>query len=182
MTLRTLTRRSLRFHARSHVGVLLGAIIGSAALIGALVVGDSVRASLRQRALSRLGWVNLAMASGDRFFSSDLPAAYVGSPGYGIFSPIERAAAALQIRGSLSKPDGSARANNINILGVDPAFGPTNGILCSIPANSIVLNELLATQLNARVGDELRLRIAKLSGPSPEISVTPRNQATLLLR
>ena len=43
MTFRTLIRRSLRFHWRAHVGVVLGAAVGSAALIGALVVGDSVR-------------------------------------------------------------------------------------------------------------------------------------------
>src|SRR2546422_4309773 len=55
MTFRTLIRRSLRFHARSHFGVVLGAAIGSAALIGALVVGDSVRGSLRERALERIG-------------------------------------------------------------------------------------------------------------------------------
>ena len=45
MTFRTLIRRSLRFHWRSHLGVVLGAAMGSAALIGALVVGDSVRES-----------------------------------------------------------------------------------------------------------------------------------------
>ena len=38
MTLRTLILRSLRFHARSHLGVLLGATLGSAILIGALLV------------------------------------------------------------------------------------------------------------------------------------------------
>ena len=47
MTLWTLIRRSLRYHARAHLGVLLGATVGSAVLIGALLVGDSVRESLR---------------------------------------------------------------------------------------------------------------------------------------
>ena len=55
MTFWTLIRRSLRFHARAHLGVVLGAAIGSAALIGALVVGDSVRESLTDMALRRLG-------------------------------------------------------------------------------------------------------------------------------
>ena len=62
MTTRTLIRRSLRHHWRGHLGVLLGAAVGSAALIGALVVGDSVRGSLRETALQRLGWVDAAMA------------------------------------------------------------------------------------------------------------------------
>jgi hypothetical protein len=40
MNFGTLILRSLRFHARSHLGTLLGATIGSAILIGALAVGD----------------------------------------------------------------------------------------------------------------------------------------------
>ena len=55
VTTGTLIWRSLRFHARAHVGALLGAAVGSAVLIGALVVGDSVRLTLRDRALERLG-------------------------------------------------------------------------------------------------------------------------------
>ncbi|MBK7998698.1 MAG: hypothetical protein IPK15_08275 [Verrucomicrobia bacterium] len=71
MTLRTLITRSLRFHWRGHLGVLLGAAVGSAALIGALVVGDSVRLSLRELALQRLGWVDAAMTPHDRIFRWD---------------------------------------------------------------------------------------------------------------
>src|SRR5205085_292401 len=69
MTLKTLIRQSLRFHARSHVGVVFGAMIGSAALIGALVVGDSVKSSLRERALERVGRVQYILETKDRFFS-----------------------------------------------------------------------------------------------------------------
>src|SRR5213075_2915989 len=75
VTLWTLIRRSLRFHARSHLGALLGAAVGSAVLIGALVVGDSVRGSLRDMALARLGRVQLALAANDRFFRADLATA-----------------------------------------------------------------------------------------------------------
>src|SRR6516164_3868144 len=72
MTFWLLVRRSLRFHARTHLGVVLGASIGSAALIGALIVGDSVRGSLVERALSRLGSIDYAISTGDRFFRQDL--------------------------------------------------------------------------------------------------------------
>src|SRR5947208_5153141 len=72
MTCWTLIRRSLRFHARSHLGVVLGAAIGSAALTGALIVGDSVRESLRERALQRLANTYYALAPADRFFSPEI--------------------------------------------------------------------------------------------------------------
>ena len=72
MTFWTLIRRSLRFHARAHLGVVLGAAIGSAALIGALVVGDSVRESLTDMALRRLGSIHFALATQDRLFQTSL--------------------------------------------------------------------------------------------------------------
>src|SRR3954471_6725828 len=74
MTLLTLSRRSLTYHARSHVGAILGAAVAAAVLIGALVVGDSVRESLRAMALARLGKIDLALASNDRFFTTNLGA------------------------------------------------------------------------------------------------------------
>src|SRR5207244_2553682 len=72
MTYRTLALRSLIFYARSHLAVLLGAAVGTAVLLGALVVGDSVRSSLRQFAFARLGKTQLALAANDRFFRSQL--------------------------------------------------------------------------------------------------------------
>ena len=72
MTLLTLIFRSLHFHARAHLGALVGAAVGSAVLIGALVVGDSVRGSLRDMALARLGRVQIALAANDRFFRAAL--------------------------------------------------------------------------------------------------------------
>ena len=69
MTRRRLLLRSLRFHWRSHVGVVLGVAVAAAALVGALVVGDSVRGTLRQRALERLAGAGAALEGGDRFFT-----------------------------------------------------------------------------------------------------------------
>src|SRR3954469_24948687 len=99
MTFFTLVLRSLRFHARSHVGVVLGAIVGSAALVGALVVGDSVRGSLHEMALARLGNVDVALSGGDRFFRDGLNVAADSS----------RCAPLLQVSGTAASPDGSAR-------------------------------------------------------------------------
>src|SRR6266571_118128 len=72
MTFWTLIRRSLRFHARAHLGVVLGATVGTAALVGALIVGDSVRGSLRDLALQRLGNARFALETSDRLFSDRL--------------------------------------------------------------------------------------------------------------
>src|SRR5262245_54645328 len=108
MTLRTLIRRSLRHHWRSHLGVVLGAAIGSAALIGALAVGDSVRESLRARAMLRLGIIHGALDAHDRFFSVELAKHFN--------------AVVLQLPAIALRADGTARANQVQVLGVDGRF------------------------------------------------------------
>src|SRR5882672_3787881 len=110
MTFRTLIVRSLRFHWRAHLGVLLGAAVGSAALIGALVVGDSVRGSLRESALERLGWVDAAVISADRFFTQELekPLRKVRGPWiYFHGDPTGHVEAVLSMPGTVAVQDGT---------------------------------------------------------------------------
>ena len=182
MTPFTLIRRSLTFHARSHLGVLLGAAIGSAALIGALVVGDSVRISLREMALARLGRIQLAMNSGDRFFRDALAAGMHAAiaPEQGI-----QFAAAMQLQGSANAINGSARANLVQVLGVDadfwqlaetlPAFG-------AIPADGVVLNQPLAKQLNTKTGETVLLRVLKPALLSRDAAITPQDDLAVAMR
>src|SRR6266850_8400978 len=108
MTIWTLILRNLRFHARSHLGALLGAAVGSAVLIGALAVGDSVRGSLRDMALARLGRVQLALSSNDRFFRADLAKSFE--------DPLDTfTAPAIQLLGTAATEDSSARANRVQV-------------------------------------------------------------------
>src|SRR5262245_48279778 len=100
---RTLIWRRLRFHGRAPPGVVLGAAVGSAALVGALVVGDSVRESLHDMALARLGWVDAALVSNDRFFRTNLEEIHI-SGNHAL------ATAVMQLQGTASVQDGSARA------------------------------------------------------------------------
>jgi putative ABC transport system permease protein len=132
----TLVWRSLRFHARAHLGVVLGAAVGSAALIGALIVGDSVRETLKERALSRLGPVGYALNTPDRLFESKLSQRITSRLLAHPVSVNARGAAyaaqdsgrplstALVLSAVVAKADGSARANAVNVMGVDAATWP----------------------------------------------------------
>jgi ABC-type antimicrobial peptide transport system permease subunit len=71
MTLSRLLRRSLFFHRRANFAVLLGVAVGTAVLTGALLVGDSLRGSLRDRALRQLDDCDAAMVSG-RFLRQEV--------------------------------------------------------------------------------------------------------------
>ncbi len=136
MTFWTLIRRSLRFHARAHLGVLLGAAIGSAALIGALVMGDSVRESLTDMALRRLGRIHFALSTPDRLFQASLgPRVHGVWPPEPIYTAFKTPAyfdpylgtpgsSALALPSVVARQDGTARANHVTVLGVDPWAWP----------------------------------------------------------
>ncbi len=52
---------SLRHYWRIHIAVALGVAAATAVLTGALLVGDSVRGSLRALTLDRLGRIDLVL-------------------------------------------------------------------------------------------------------------------------
>jgi putative ABC transport system permease protein len=177
MTVRTLIQRSLRFHWRAHLGVVLGAAIGSAALIGALIVGDSVRESLRERALQRLGRVTQALSGGDRLFRAGLAEELPANDG-----SIHTALIALS--GTAVRQDGEARANDVQVLGVTSNFWQLAAATAPAISNGapLILNQALATQLRARPGDELILRLRKPSALSQDAPLTPQSDSAIALR
>jgi putative ABC transport system permease protein len=189
MTSRTLIFRSLRYRWRAHLGVVLGAAVGSAALIGALIVGDSVRESLREMGLRRLGEIRCALASGDRFFRAEL-ADSIGEDliRSGVDQP--DLSCVLQVPGIASVADGSARANRVQILGVEGGsltLGPRSGLghrgLLPRPRpDAVCLNEPLARQLRVEVGDTIVLRLQKPSLLSLEAPISPQSDRFAVLR
>src|SRR5437588_6971467 len=144
MTFWTLIRRSLWFHARAHLGVVAGAAIGSAALVGALVVGDSVKGTLRKRALERVGGAEYVLNGQDRLFSD------ATNTWSGAFD--DSYALALHVLAVGSSGAGSHRANQVHVYGVNSDFfefspAPTN---IAIAADGVLLNQELATQLGVK--------------------------------
>ncbi len=60
-----LTRASLRYYAATNALVVLGVAVAVAVLAGALLVGASVRESLKQIALGRLGHTDTGLVVAD---------------------------------------------------------------------------------------------------------------------
>ena len=198
MTFLTLILRSLRFRWRAHLGVVLGAAVGSAALIGALVVGDSVRESLRETALQRLGLATLALDAGDRLFTTNLsqgleaalrgsgPATSQGT------RPAFKGVSLMKLDATVSKPDGSARANQIQLFGVPKGSGL--GVFSEAGSgqnrfewnlndpSGVYLNEALSMQLHAAKGDQLLIRVRKPSAFSREATLSPQSGGAVALR
>src|SRR5512133_1310231 len=191
MTRWTFIERSLRFHARAHFGVVLGAAIAAAALTGALLVGDSLRQTLIDRALSRLGGIDLALDTRDRLFRDDLghredaPSIGGGVSSTGLLMP------------AVASAQNGVRLNHVNVLGVDsewPAlaqWGPGPGqldaavidVMGAWEAGQLALvNGELAGRLGLKTGDEFLLRLNKPSALSRDAFISPRDQSTVAFR
>ena len=112
----SLIHRSLRFFWRTHLGVVLGAACATAVLVGALCVGDSVRSSLREHALNRIGRVDAAIVVRERYFRSDLASLMESE-----LADVE-AAPGLQLQGMASEAGSSERAAFVDVFGVDQRF------------------------------------------------------------
>ncbi len=182
MTTSKLILSSLRYHARSHFGTFLGAAVGAAILIGALLVGDSVRESLKRMALLRLGQTQAVLLSNDRLFRAELAG--------DLEKELGRPTAPVMIfLGSASANGGEARANQVQILGVDTRFYEFATMTEEIARDyydldddHVHLNEQLAAQLGVKRGDEILFRLPKPSLLSREAPMAPEEDSSVSLR
>ena len=178
MTIWSLVLNSFRYYAKSHVGTILGVAVGAMVLVGALLVGESVKGSLRNMAEARLGKVELTLSSNDRLFRAKLAEQIQTELG-------ASTAAILQLPGIAKRPSGESRANNVVVLGVDKAFWELalkQPEFKDIPEDGIVLNERLARQLgNLEVGNVINLRVHNPSQLSRDAPMAPIEDSTASL-
>ena len=158
MNFRKLVFRSLVHYRRTHRWVVLGTMVSTAILVGAFVIGDSVRYSLRQIVFDRLGKTEFALASGDRFFRTQLADDLSKALNTNV-APL------LQTRGIAIAEGGARRVNRIQVLGVDARFGQIGecqDIYGSISPDEAIVNRYLADRLGVQEGDEILIRAEKL--------------------
>jgi len=175
--------RSLRHHWRSALAVALGVAVGTAALAGALLVGDSLRGSLRDNAVERLGHVSFAVRA-PHFFRTAL-ADELGATAE-LRSPNPNVAPAILVRGSATVPDGGAVAPGVSLIGADERFWCLGTGSQSPPAEpnarAVIITAPLADELGVRAGDEVILRTGSPSAISAEMLMGRRDDRTTALR
>jgi ABC-type antimicrobial peptide transport system permease subunit len=166
MTLRHLLLRNLVYHWRGNLAVGLGVVVGTAVLTGALLVGDSLRGSLKDLTLKQLGWVDHSLV-GNRFIRAELADKL----------DTEKGCPAILLQGAASTEQ--RRAGRVVILGVDERFWPDYTAPLDQPfthhafwhpadpadtdASGVVLNATLARDLGINVGDRIALHLQKAS-------------------
>ncbi|MFZ4628712.1 MAG: FtsX-like permease family protein [Blastocatellia bacterium] len=162
MTILSLLQRNLLYYWRTNLAVVTGVATAVAVLAGALLVGDSVRESLRGLALARLGRTDLVVA-GTSFFRERL--AEEMQAGMGDRSPLVAAVPLIALTGLALEDETQARAGGVAVYGVDRRFWEFHGVEVATPeGNEALVSRGLAAELGLEAGDSLVVRVEK---PSP---------------
>jgi ABC-type antimicrobial peptide transport system permease subunit len=179
MTLTRLAFQSLRFYWRTQLGVLLGATLAAAILIGALAVGDSVRHTLELQALARIGKTEFSLVTQDRFFREQLARELAAEMK-------TQVAPLLVAQATISTPDNKHRANNVQVVGVDKRFfeigGSSKNPLHDAGSDAIAVNERLADRLGIRVGEPVIVRMEEPSQVSRDAPLSGEANVSTALR
>lgn len=162
MTSLRLIVRSLAHFWRTSLAIVAGVAVATAVIGGALIVGDSVRASLRQLTLDRLGNIDAAL-TGHRFVRHDLADELANASSNPTVAP------ALMFTGGLvhetaaksdeSSASGQRRAGQVNVYGVDERTWKLirHGDVTRPSGDEVILGARTAEALAARAGDAVTL-------------------------
>ncbi len=154
---RRLWLSNLVYYWRTNLAVVAGVATSVAVLSGALLVGESVRGSLRDLLLQRLGSTEHVVAA-DRFFREDLAARVASSLG---ITTADEVCPMIVSQGVVVDERTGQRAYGVNVYGVDQRFWRFHGR--TDPGgqgeSSVVVGSGLAESFGVREGDDLLLRI-----------------------
>ena len=165
---------SLKHFWQIHLTVALCTAVATGVLAGALIVGDSVRGSLRSLTTERLGAIQHALLA-DHFFRPDL-------------LQRENKVPAILLNGTIVAPQTQTRASKVNIAGVTDDFfkfwqedtAPNLNKPAEQPFNPIVINEALRNELNVQVGDTLLVNMSQAADIHPEFLLGERDAANAI--
>ncbi|MCY4570616.1 MAG: FtsX-like permease family protein [Candidatus Poribacteria bacterium] len=160
---------SFKYFWQIHLIVALCTAVATGVLAGALIVGDSVRGSLRSITKERLGTIQHALLA-DRFFPPDV-------------LDRQNTVSAVLLNGTVVAPQTQTRASRVNIIGVTDNFftfwagsaAPRLDKTDKQPFNAIVINESLQKELNVQVGDTLLVNVPQAAAIHPEFLLGARD-------
>lgn len=158
----TLLSRNLSYYWRSNLAVVFGVATAVAVLSGALLVGDSVRGSLRDLFIQRLGRTDHVVASMN-FFRERLADELQADPQFA--QAFSGACPIIVLNGLVTDEQSRRRASGVQVYGVDDRFWKFHARQeVKAPAErDVLLSPDLARELGTRAGQSILLRIEKPS-------------------
>lgn len=163
--------KSARHYWRIHLIVALCTAVATGVLAGALIVGDSMRGSLRDITLDRLGRIQHAIIA-DHFFSPDIVGRKNMEP-------------AILLNGTVVSADTDSRTSKVNIYGISHTFYElwddinTPDLIkdTNQPFANVVINEALQKELNVEIGDAIFINLPKSAEIHPDFLLGSRDTA-----
>jgi len=162
LTLGQLVFRNLAYYWRTNAAVVLGVATAVAVLAGALLVGDSVRGSLRDLVLQRLGRTDQVVLSAG-FFREQLAGDIQAHPDFS--ASFDGICPMVFLPGFVSVQAGTGRAGQVLVYGVDDRFWQFHGVsaVSGPQGREALLSPALAEELSVGEGAALLVRVQRPS-------------------
>lgn len=152
--------RNLKYFWRTNLAVILGVATAVSVLSGALLVGDSVRESLHDLILKRIGQTDYVISSSG-YFEESLSVRLKQHPRF--TAPFRDACPMIVKEGMATHQLNRRRVNDVRIYGVSAQFWSFN-LLDTAPdtdvnGRNVLIGSSLAAELRAQRGDSILLRL-----------------------
>lgn len=152
MTFARLVGRSLVHYRRTHLAAVLGIAAAVAVVSGSLLVGVSVRSSLRAIATGRLGNTTVIIGATQPFTEALASRMSAATP----IAPL------LSLPGVVTHESSSRRATRVAVYGVDDRFFTLHGVSApDLTRSAVWLSDDLARELGANKDDAVVVRISR---------------------
>ena len=155
LSLSRMVASALRYWWRVSLSVAFGVAVATAVIVGALLVGDSMRGSLRQLTIERLGNTEVVIFPGGFFSAENITSDAIDPIALILFD-----SAVVETR----RDDGTIRrAGSVQVVGSDVNFWDldVSGVRPEqLPSgDEVVLNSSAAKELGVEVGDLVTVRL-----------------------
>jgi putative ABC transport system permease protein len=155
-----LIRKSLQYYWRTNVAVLLGVATAVSVLAGALLVGNSVRASLKDLFLARLGNTDLLISS-PSYFPEDLVQRIRRDSQF--LENFEDICPLIVALAAATHQESGRRASDVQVYGIDERFWrfhrQTENTPGALSQREALISQSLAHEIGAQSGDSILLRL-----------------------
>jgi len=183
MSMLRLLVEGLVHHRRLHLAVALGVAAATAVLAGALVVGDSMRGSLKALALDRLERIDEILVV-PRFFRAELANELADKAEFR--QHFSTAVPVTFLEGTVEDPATHRRTTNVSILGIDDRFEALSKLhaenFSGIAPGEACLNQALADELGVVVGDDCIVRLPIAREVPPDSALGRKTETVTNLR
>jgi putative ABC transport system permease protein len=168
---------NLKYYRFEHFLLFIGLVLSTAILTSALIIGDSVRFSLNAIVEKRLGNTQQIIFTQERFYPATFSKTLSNELTTTATAPV------LLLRGMASSDFSEAKVPNVQVCGIDDQFWKIGN--CEMPElndNEVIVNEKIAKKLKLNSGDELFIRIEKVSFVTENAPFVPTDNNSSALR